>query len=219
LVNENEPQHTRIVHPQEQGGYGMDALWNDDFHHSAFVRLTGRSEAYCTDYAGSAQEFISLAKFGYLFQGQCYTWQRQRRGTPTFGLPPSAFINFIENHDQVANLARGMRTNTLSSPAQYRAITALMLLIPGTPMLFQGQEFAASAPFHFFADHHIELAKLIRKCRAEFCSQFPSMAIPEIQQLLLNPDDPSTFEQCKLDLSQRNQSGHAEIYLMHRDLL
>jgi maltooligosyltrehalose trehalohydrolase len=219
LVNENEPQHTRIIRSPERGGYGMDALWNDDFHHSAFVRLTGRGEAYCADYEGSAQEFISLAKFGYLFQGQRYSWQKQRRGTPTFDLPPSAFINFIENHDQVANLARGTRTNKLSSPAQHRAMTALMLLAPGTPMFFQGQEFATSAPFHFFADHHPELAKLVRKGRAEFCDQFPSLATPEIQSLLLHPDNPRTFEQCKLDPSQRSKPGHAEVYLMHRDLL
>src|SRR5439155_4405586 len=98
LVCENEPQHTLIVRPQEQGGYGMDALWNDDFHHCAIVKLTGQNEAYFEDYLGSPQELISAAKFGCLYQGQRYKWQKQRRGTPTFDLPPTAFVNFIENH-------------------------------------------------------------------------------------------------------------------------
>ena len=86
LVAENEPQHTQLVRPPEQGGYGLDMLWNDDFHHSAMVALTGRSAAYYTDYRGTPQEFISALKWGYLYQGQYYTWQQQRRGTPAFDL-------------------------------------------------------------------------------------------------------------------------------------
>ena len=139
------------MRPPEQGGYGIDALWNDDLHHSAMVAMTGRNEAYYTDYFGKAQEFISAIKHGYLYQGQRYKWQRQRRGTPALDLEPEQFITFIQNHDQVANTARGERCHQLTSPGRYRAMTALMLLAPGTPMLFQGQEFAASAPFLYFA--------------------------------------------------------------------
>ena len=153
IVAENEPQHTRLVRPPERGGYGLDALWNDDLHHSAVVALTGKNEAYYTDYNGTPQEFISAAKWGYLYQGQRYKWQRGRRGTPALDLPPAVFVNFIENHDQVANSAHGHRLHQMTSPGRYRAMTAYLLLAPGTPMLFQGQEFASSAPFHFFADH------------------------------------------------------------------
>ena len=85
LVSENESQETRLVRPAESGGYGLDALWNDDFHHSAMVALTGHNEAYYTDYLGKPQEFISAAKYGYLYQGQYYTWQKARRGTPAWG--------------------------------------------------------------------------------------------------------------------------------------
>jgi maltooligosyltrehalose trehalohydrolase len=217
LVAENEPQHTKLVRPPEQGGYGLDALWNDDFHHSAMVALTGHNEAYYTDYQGTPQEFISALKWGYLYQGQWYKWQAQRRGTPTFGLKPATFVTFLQNHDQIANSGSGLRCHQLTSPGRYRAMTALMLLGPRTPMLFQGQEFAASSPFLYFADHSEELAPLVRRGRAEFLSQFPSIACPEIRARLPDPGDPRTFEQSKLDLSERQQ--HAEIYALHRDLL
>src|SRR5206468_2672252 len=103
-------------------------------------------EAYYSDHRGTPQELISAAKHGYLFQGQRYAWQKQGRGTRTDGVPLSAFINFIENHDQLANSGDGSRIHARTSPGRYRAMTALMLLMPGTPMLFQGQEFGASSP-------------------------------------------------------------------------
>src|SRR5206468_5586038 len=101
LVAENEPQQTRLVRPPGTGGYGIDALWNDDFHHSAMVALTGHHAAYYTDHLGKLQEFISAIKWGYLYQGQWYTWQKQRRSTPGFGLHPATFVTFLQNHDQV----------------------------------------------------------------------------------------------------------------------
>jgi maltooligosyltrehalose trehalohydrolase len=183
------------------------------------VVLTGRNEAYFTDHRGRPQEFVSSAKWGYLFQGQYYTWQRSRRGTPTFDLPPTAFVNFIENHDQVANFAMGLRTHQMASPAQYRAMVGMMLLMPQTPMLFQGQEFAASSPFQYFVDHNSELNKLVCKGRAEFMAQFPSVATPEMRARLPNPGDPETFQRCKLKLSERNEPGHAQVYRMYKDLL
>jgi maltooligosyltrehalose trehalohydrolase len=217
IVAENETQETVLVRPPEQGGCGIDALWNDDFHHSAMVAMTGRNEAYYTDYLGKPQEFISAVKYGYLYQGQWYKWQEFRRGTPSLKIPPTAFVNFIQNHDQVANSGRGERCHQLTSPGRYRAMTALMLLAPGTPMLFQGQEFAASSPFLFFADHNEGLAPLVRKGRAEFLAQFPSLATPEFQAVLDDPCDARTFERSKLDLSERER--HSAIYEMHRDLL
>jgi maltooligosyltrehalose trehalohydrolase len=217
IVGENEPQHTRMLLPAEEGGYGLDGLWNDDFHHSAMVALTGRSEAYYSDYRGAPQEFVSSAKYGFLYQGQRYKWQRQRRGTPTRGLAPEVFVNFIQNHDQIANSARGLRAHSLTSPARLRAMTALTLLLPGTPMLFMGQEFAASAPFHYFADHEPELAEKVRRGRAEFLAQFRSIATRETRNRLPDPVAAEVFERCKLDLSERE--AHREVYELHRDLL
>jgi maltooligosyltrehalose trehalohydrolase len=217
IVGENEPQDTRLLRPVEGGGCGLDGLWNDDFHHTASVALTGRSEAYYSDYRGTPQEFVSSAKYGFLYQGQRYKWQRNRRGTPTYGFAPEAFVNFIENHDQVANSARGLRTHRLTSPATLRALTALLLLAPQTPMLFMGQEFASSAPFLYFADHETELASKVLRGRAEFLAQFRSVSARETRDHLPDPGDASTFERCKLDFKERET--HREVYELHRDLL
>jgi maltooligosyltrehalose trehalohydrolase len=181
------------------------------------VALTGRNEAYYTDYLGTPQEFISAVKYGYLYQGQRYKWQKNRRGAPGLNLNPAALVIFIQNHDQIANSAYGERCDRLTSPGKLRAITALMLLGPGTPMLFQGQEFGASSPFLFFADHGPELARQIRQGRADFLAQFPSLATSEMQERFADPGDPATFECCKLDHSERET--HREIFDLHRDLL
>lgn len=217
LVAENEPQDSRLVREQGKGGYGLDALWNDDFHHTATVALTGKREAYYTDYHGSPQEFLSAAKYGFLYQGQHYKWQKDRRGTASLDLKPWNLVTFLENHDQVANSARGQRLHQRSQPGAYRALTALLLLGPGTPMLFQGQEFASSKPFLYFADHMPELSQKILKGRGEFLAQFPSMNTPERNPYLCDPGSPSTFERCKLDFNERQQ--HAESYTLHKDLI
>jgi maltooligosyltrehalose trehalohydrolase len=217
VVAENEPQQTRLVRPSSAGGYGVDALWNDDFHHTAVVSLTGRREAYYTDYKGAAQEFISCAKYGYLYQGQWYTWQTQRRGQPGLDLPPHAFVAYLENHDQVANTPFGVRLHQVASAARLRALTALTLLGPATPMLFQGQEFAASSPFLYFADHKPELNESIRKGRREFLSQFPSINDPEVQEALPSPVDETTFQRCKLNPAERER--HTGALVLHRDLI
>ena len=217
LIAENEPQVVDLVRPVEMGGYGLDALWNDDFHHTAAVALTGRAEAYYTDHRGTPQELISAAKYGYLFQGQRYGWQKRPRGTLTRGVMPAVFVNFLENHDQVANSADGARMHARTSPGRTRAMTALLLLMPGTPMLFQGQDIAASAPFLYFADHNPDLARNVQKGRAEFLAQFPSLASAEAQAALHAPHDAATFERCKIDWRERDTHAHA--WRLHRDLL
>jgi maltooligosyltrehalose trehalohydrolase len=156
-------------------------------------------------------------KAGFLYQGQHYGWQKKARGSSARDVPAAAFVAYIENHDQVANSARGERLHALSSPGRWRALAAVLLLGPATPMLFQGQEFAASSPFLYFADHQAELAGLVRKGRADFLAQFPSIATDEAAGLLADPSDPATFQRCKLDLTERET--HAEVYDLHRDLL
>lgn len=217
LVAENEPQQTRLARSTDAGGYGLDALWNDDYHHAAVVALTGKREAYYTDYKGSPQEFISCAKYGYLYQGQWYQWQKKRRGTPALDLPPHAFVAYLENHDQVANTAFGHRLHRSAAPGRLRALTALLLLGPSTPMLFQGQEFGASSPFLYFADHKAELRAAIDDGRREFLSQFSSISDPEVIARLALPGDRETFARSKIDLSERHR--HAAVYALHRDLL
>lgn len=217
LVAENESQEGRIVRAPALDGFGLDALWNDDFHHSAVVAGSGRSEAYYSDYRGKPQEFISALKHGFLYQGQWYRWQKQRRGRPAFDLNASHFVIFLQNHDQVANSLRGARLHEMAGPGQFRALTALTLLAPCLPMLFQGQEFAASAPFLYFADHNTELRKLVGAGRGKFLSQFRSLALDESRRVLAEPHDAATFRRCKLDFSER--TTHAAVYRMHADLL
>jgi maltooligosyltrehalose trehalohydrolase len=217
LIAENESQDTRLLRPLARGGFGVDAAWNDDYHHTASVALTGRREAYYTDYTGSPQELVSCARYGYLYQGQWYSWQKKRRGTPALDLPGAAFVAFLENHDQVANTPFGRRLHQVAPPGLYRALTALTLLGPATPLLFQGQEFGSSRPFLFFADHREELREPIRAGRREFLAQFPSITDPEIQSRLPHPDARETFAACTLDLSERET--RADVYALHKDLL
>jgi maltooligosyltrehalose trehalohydrolase len=217
IVAENEPQDARLVRSAARGGLELDGIWNDDFHHTARVCLTGHREAYYTDYGGTPQELVSALKRGFLYQGQYYGWQKKRRGAASLDVPPWRFITFLENHDQVANTATGARLWALSSPGRHRALVALFLLGPGTPMLFQGEEFASSRPFLYFADHGPQLASLVESGRREFLAQFPSVAHLERVTALASPHDPATFERCKLDGQERN--AHVETYALYRDLI
>jgi maltooligosyltrehalose trehalohydrolase len=210
IVGENEPQDVRFLDQ-----YEVDALWNDDWHHSAMVALTGTIEAYYTDYRGSPQEFVSMARLGFLFQGQRYKWQKDRRGTPSRHISPERLVLYLQNHDQIANSARGERIHQIAAPGTTRAMTALLLLAPQTPMLFQGQEFGASAPFLYFADHDPELAAKVREGRRDFLQQFPSLTA--FADSRAAPEDPQTFEACKLDWSERERNAAA--LSLHRDLI
>jgi maltooligosyltrehalose trehalohydrolase len=218
LVAENERQNAKLIQPGSAGGDDLDGVWNDDFHHSAKVALTGKREAYYTDYLGNPQEFVSAAKHGYLFQGQPYSWQEAARGTVALGFPPQAFVAFLENHDQVSNATGGQRLRFETSPGRYRAMAALLLLGPWTPMLFQGQEFGTSKPFLYFSDiGDDKLRDAIREGRFRFLSQFPSLAAPEVQKTFLIPTDPGTFACCKLDFSER--ARNTQLYDFHVDLI
>jgi maltooligosyltrehalose trehalohydrolase len=140
------------------------------------------------------------------------------RGSPTFGIPAETFVCFIENHDQIANTGAGDRPRFQTSPGRYRAITALLLLGPWTPLLFQGEEFGASSPFLFFADVGDEaVSDGIRKGRAELLAPFLSFTEEETLRRLPAPDDPQTFSRCKLDFSEREKNR--ELYDLHIDLL
>jgi maltooligosyltrehalose trehalohydrolase len=217
IVAENEPQSAKLIRTPERGGYGLDALWNDDLHHTAHVALTGHDEAYYSDYAGTPQEFVSAMKHGFLYQGQHYLWQKHTRGTPALDIWPRQFVSFLENHDQVANTAFGERLHAKTSRGRHRALTTLFLLGSSTPMLFQGEEFAASSPFLFFADHEPELAKKVRLGRLAFLAQFPSIARPDVTARIPPPEEVTTFERCKLDFAER--TTHATAYTFYRELL
>ena len=219
VVAENEPGDSRSVRPAADGGYAIDAIWNDDAHHSAMVALTGRREAYYSDYLGTPQELISATTHGFLFQGQRHAWQRARRGAPAFDVEPHTRVAYLQNHDQVANSATGDRVAALAAPGALRALTAWLLLGPQLPLLFMGQEFGATTPFMYFADHKPDLARLVRAGRLEFLRQFPSLSSERAQALVQDPGDPATFERSKLDWNERDSPAGRMWLALHRDLL
>jgi len=212
----SEDEHNRCdqVLPCNEGGWETDGVYNDDFHHSCRVAATGNNEAYYRDFAGTPQELISSIRFSHLFQGQWNARRERARGVPVGKMAAYRFIHFLQNHDQVANSARGFRTHLLTSPGRHRALTALLLLGPQTPMLFMGQEYGASNPFVYFADHDPELAALVRSGRQAFMNQFP-----RIKSLidLSHPAEERSFLACKLKWEECDP--HGAMVRLHRDLL
>jgi maltooligosyltrehalose trehalohydrolase len=217
LVTENEPQNTRMLRSPDDGGHGLDAAWNDDFHHAAVVRLTNTRRAYFSDYRGDVEELLFCMLEGFLYQGQLSQWQQKPRGTPTAGLPAHAFITFLQNHDQVANSCKGERIDRRASASKLRAMTTLWLLSPQTPMFFQGQEFAASNPFLYFADVSGEHGQSVVEGRLKFLSQFPELSTAETLGAMPAANDPASFERSKLNFAERET--HRPMYELHRDLL
>jgi len=218
LIAENDLQEAKMVRPRSEGGDDLDGMWNDDFHHSAIAALTGRREAYYADYVGSPQEFISAAKYGFLYQGQSLSWRKALRGCATFGIGPQVFVCFIENHDQIANTGPGQRLRFQTSPGRYRAMAALLLLGPWTPLLFQGEEFGASSPLMFFADiGDASVRDATRRGRAKWLAPFLSLSDEDAWRSLPAPDDPRVFARCKLDFSEREKNRPT--YDLHVDLL
>lgn len=218
LVGETEPQDTRLL--RASGAYrdGLDAMWNEDWHHSAFVALTGRRQAYFTDYQGTASELASMARHGTLYQGQWYSWQRHSRGGFALGLPSSAFVSFLENHDQVANTGLGLRLFHCVDHAKWRTLSALLLAGPHLPLLFQGVELASSRPFTYFADHEGDLAAAVRKGRLRFLSQFPGLTTDAMTRSMPDPTDEAAYAACKLRHDAEKDKRDWTLKL-HHDLL
>jgi maltooligosyltrehalose trehalohydrolase len=217
IFAEDEYQRAKNVLPAEAGGFALDGMWNDDFHHACRVAGTGHAEYYYADYTGAPQELISATRYGYLYQGQWNMRQRKFRGTPCWHVPAAHFVNALQNHDQVANSTHGYRGHQLTSPGRWRALTALQLLAPGTPLLFMGQEFMTSKPFLYFADHEVEIAELVRHGRWSFMRQFPRAAGASAASPLADPASRDTFNASKLDWTEAETNQQA--VALHKDLL
>lgn len=217
VLVENQPQEHRMIDPPESGGHGVDAMVSDDFQHAVRVAITGHNDFYYRDYLGSPQELVSALKYGFLYQGQRSDMRDKAYGTYNLATPAEHFVHFLENHDQVANSARGFRLATLASPARVRAVTSLLLLGPQTPCLFQGQEFGATNPFLYFLGLDGEEAQAGAEGRRHSVSNFPSVTDPVMQERLPVPADPATFQSSKLDWAEAERQ--AGILSLHRDLL
>jgi maltooligosyltrehalose trehalohydrolase len=216
LVLENEGNTASKLAP---GLY--DAQWNDDGHNTLHPLLTGEREGYYEDFADDGA--VKLARVlgeGFLFQGERMPHLHRPRGEPSAHLPPTAFVLFLQNHDQVGNRAMGERLNALVDPAALRAATALLLLCPQIPMLFMGEEWGATAPFLFFTGFgDPELAKAVREGRRKEFAHFKAFQDEAARALIPDPNDPATFEKSRPDPSEAERPPHDAILAHHKALL
>ncbi|HUW97779.1 MAG TPA: malto-oligosyltrehalose trehalohydrolase [Acidiferrobacter sp.] len=203
------------------GSGGYRAQWNDDFHHSLHALLTGEKDGYYGDFAGQPIDYLGrcLAE-GFAWQGQPSVYRGDRaRGEASAYLPPTAFINFLQNHDQIGNRALGERLSRLCTTEALRAAVAVLLLAPAVPLLFMGEEFAASSPFLFFCDFSGELGEAVREGRRREFSAFAHFSTDEAAAQIPDPGAESTFTASTLDWTQRNLGPHADWLQYYRRLL
>lgn len=193
-----------------------DAQWNDDFHHAAHVILTGERTSYYADYPDAVGALAGALCEGFVYQGQHSAHRGAARGEASTDLPATAFVNFLQNHDQTGNRAKGERLSQLASEDALGALTAVLLLAPSPPLLFMGEEYAADSPFLYFCDFGPELAAAVREGRrrefADFHADHPEIAVPD-------PGSEDTFERSTLDLSEISAPPHAGVFELHRRLL
>ena len=217
LIAEDERNDVRLIRPREEGGYGLDAVWADDFHHAVRVFLTGERESYYANYAGSTEEIAQGIAGGFIFQGQDSPRTGEPRGTRVTDEPGSAFVFCTQNHDQVGNRPFGERLDHQIDAGRNVVATALLLFAPETPMLFMGQEFAASTPFLFFTDFDPELGRLVTEGRRAEFAAFRAFADPDMRGSIPDPQAEATFLASKLDLAERRTN--APIYRLYQELL
>lgn len=219
LIAETNENDVRYLLPTREGGYGLDAVWADDFHHTLRRRLAGDHEGYYRDYAGSLDELAHVVERGWLYEGQVSHVSGHSRGTPTGDRPAWQFQWVIQNHDQVGNRAFGSRLTEDVAPDQYRLASALLLLLPYTPLLFMGQEFAASTPFLYFTDHNPDLGRLVTEGRRKEFAGFEAFSDPSRAQEILDPQAEETFRRSRLDLSETTRSPGTEVTRLYQALL
>jgi maltooligosyltrehalose trehalohydrolase len=213
-IAESDLNDPRLVWPRERGGYGLAATWSDDFHHALHAVLTGEADGYYSDF-GSLEHLASALADNYVYGGRYSPHRDRRHGRPADDVAATRFLGYIQNHDQVGNRARGRRIGHLVSAGRAELAAALVLTAPFVPMLFQGEEWNASAPFPYFSDHEDpDLARAVREGRrAEFAAfGWEPDEIPD-------PQDPATFQKARLEWDERNDAGHRERLDWYRSLI
>lgn len=219
FVAEDEGNERHVVTPSDQGGLGIDAVWADDFHHQIRRHVAGDHESYFADFTGSTEDLATTLRKGWFYEGQHSGNREGPRGTPAGDLPPPTFVHCIQNHDQVGNRALGDRlTESVPLPV-YRAASALLLLSPYTPLLWMGQEWAASSPFLYFTDHPEALGKLVTEGRRKEFGKFSAFRDPAMQARIPDPQAEETFTRSKLKWEERERMPHAGVLALHRELL
>ena len=212
LIAESDRNDPRICRPREQHGYGIDACWDDDFHHALHTVLTGEHDGYYRDF-GRISQLAKVFRDGYVFDGQFSEFRQRRHGRPAGDLPGGSFVCCLQNHDQVGNRAFGERISALVGPDLLKVGAALVLLSPFVPMLFQGEEWGASTPFLYFTDHQDpELGQAVREGRRR---EYPVSEGTEVP----DPQDPETFLRSKLDWSEPEDGPHRDLLDWYRQLI
>ena len=216
LIVENEENDSDLLARDEHGKPRyFTAQWNDDVHHVLHIAATGETFGYYKDYAGDADMAGRALAEGFAFQGEEMPYRGEARGKPSAHLPPSAFVAFIQNHDQIGNRAKGDRMVSYARPEALKALAALYLLLPQTPMLFMGEEWGAAAPFPYFCDFNEELSEEVRKGRRQELSRLPGFDAHDLP----DPTDPATFASAKLDWSKLSNEPAREWMELYRTLL
>jgi maltooligosyltrehalose trehalohydrolase len=217
VIAEEARNDVRTFRPQEKGGLGLDGVWADDFHNAMRVYLSNAQENYFADFEGRLDEISKAINEGFLYQGAVSPQLGRPRGTKVTDEPATAFVFCIQNHDQVGNRPFGDRLHHEINIDKYKVASALLLVSPETPLLFMGQEFAASTPFLYFTDHHEELGKLVTEGRREEFGGFREFAHEGDRELIPDPQAESTFLASKLDVQDRERGR--DILKLYQDLL
>jgi len=215
LVAESDRNDPRLLQARDEGGLGIDGHWNDDFHHAVHVALTGEQDSYYVDYGG-LEPLADALRHAWVYRGQYSEFRERHHGREPDGLPGHRFVGYVQNHDQIGNRARGERASHLLGPARLKVAAGVVLTAPFVPMVFQGEEWAASAPFPFFADHRHDpdLAEAVRKGRLEEFAAFGWR--PED---VADPEDEATFRSAVLDMTEIADEPHASILAWYRQLI
>jgi maltooligosyltrehalose trehalohydrolase len=219
LVLENEENETAPL--ERVGGRPLyyTAQWNDDLHHVLHAAATKETSGYYADYTGCTDKLGRALAEGFAFQGELMGYRGSPRGEPSGHLPPTAFVSFIQNHDQVGNRAFGDRITSFAPAEAARAIISIYLLLPQIPMLFMGEEFGASQPFPFFAHFEPELAEAVREGRRAEFAKFPEFQDPHRREKIPDPTSEETFKSAKLNWAEAKKGPHAKWAALYRDLL
>ena len=221
LILENGANSAGYLSRKNHKPQWFDAQWNDDIHHSFHVLLTGETDGYYSDY--SEEPVRSLGRClaeGFAYQGEISKYEGNvPRGQPSRQLPLTAFVSFLQNHDQIGNRAFGDRIGELAAPAAVRAATAILLLAPAPPLLFMGEEFGAATPFLFFCDFRGDLAAAVRDGRRNEFSRFAKFNSPATRERIPDPNCENAFLDSKLDWESAKEQSHADLYAFHKQLL
>jgi maltooligosyltrehalose trehalohydrolase len=215
LTAEDERNDARLVQPAEQGGWGLDAVWADDLHHHLRARLAGDRDGYFEDFSGATGAIADTLRHGWFYRGQRSAYHERPRGTDTVALPLQQFVVCLQNHDQVGNRAFGDRLHHTIDLAAWRAASVLLFCAPETPLIFMGQEWAATSPFLYFTDHDGELGEKITAGRRQEFRRFEAFRDPGRMMTIPDPQALETFERSRLDWDERGQEPHASVWRLY----